>query len=370
MIQCPQCGRENEDTYTYCLGCGTKLPKPELHVQPVPLPAPTMIPCTNCGAQVPSTNKFCGSCGTPVTAPPASAATSRPPASMDYEAQTAPRDPVGFDDRSALGSSPGALGSSPGVLAAGAAAGFASSDLNPLPRTEHTKRRVENVSLGLESSPHTGSVVAKLVVIQPDGTEGATLSLQEGEFTIGSQSEHDALANDPFLSPKHAVVTVRGNAFTIRDLESLNGIFYRIRDDVELESGDFIRVGQELLRFEYMDDVPTLPAPVQEHDTLRGGSPNNGYWGRLALVSGPDIDTRAFAFSEDEINLGREIGDIVFREDGFVSGRHARIYKIGERAKLKDLGSSNGTYVRIRDEKPLRNGDLILMGQQLFKLIA
>ena len=35
---------------------------------------------------------------------------------------------------------------------------------------------------------------------------------------------------------------------------------------------------------------------------------------------------------------------------------------------LTDLGSSNGTFVRIKTERDLRSLDEILMGQQLFRI--
>ena len=35
---------------------------------------------------------------------------------------------------------------------------------------------------------------------------------------------------------------------------------------------------------------------------------------------------------------------------------------------LTDLGSSNGTFVRLREEAELRSGDVLLMGQQLFRV--
>ena len=220
-------------------------------------------------------------------------------------------------------------------------------------------------------TPASAPVVdAKLVVIRPDGTEGATIPLTGGEVTIGRTSEHQALSSDPFLSPQHAKITARGDHFVIDDLDSLNGVFYRIRTEHELQSGDYIRLGQELLLFERMEDVEPMSSATNDPETLRGGSPDIGYWGRLSLISGPDVVTRAFTFSDDEINVGREIGDIVFRDDGFVSGRHARISKVDNRVLLKDLGSSNGTYLRVRDQRELHAGDLILMGQQLFRLVV
>jgi pSer/pThr/pTyr-binding forkhead associated (FHA) protein len=66
--------------------------------------------------------------------------------------------------------------------------------------------------------------------------------------------------------------------------------------------------------------------------------------------------------------MGRERGDILFPEDGYVSGTHARISLGQERVTLADLGSSNGTFLRIRGERKLPAAAFILMGQQLFRI--
>lgn len=346
MIICPQCGRENEDTFKYCLGCGLQLPKPVPAVQASPA-QPQIIPCPHCGTPVPSNFKFCGACGNPI--PQAAAAeVAAPPGS---------------------GSS-GSFGAQP-----------RSPQLTPDPqpsyaRSESTAQLARNgidgqLISGPIVQPGPGTAVAKLVVIRPDGTEGATIPLRDGRVTIGRESEHQVLAADPFLSPSHASITAGASGFTISDEDSLNGIFYRIRGEVELAHGDLIRMGQELLLFELMSQVePIIAARMGDEETQRGGSPDKGLWGRLSLISGPEVVTRGFAFSEDEITIGREIGDILFRDDGFVSGRHARISKLGDRIMLKDLGSSNGTYVRIRGTRQLQDGDLVLMGQQLFRLVG
>lgn len=333
MIICPHCGRENEDHYKFCLGCGSQLPRPVPQPAPVAVAPPVMIPCPNCSTPVPSNFKFCGACGSPVNAPAAASATVPTPAVSAPEAT--------------LGAQ------APSVTAANPAA---QQPQRPMPTP---------------STPSLGSAVAKLVVIQPDGSEGATIPLHEGEVVIGRESEHRALASDLFLSPRHAALTIRDGQFSIRDLNSLNGIFYRIRNEQELQHGDYIRLGQELLVFHLMSQVePMHSGGAQDADTLHGGSPDSGFWGRLALISGPELATRSFVFSEDEVTIGREIGDIVFRDDGFVSGRHARLMKAQGRIILKDLGSSNGTYVKIREQRKLQDGDLILMGQQLFRLVA
>jgi pSer/pThr/pTyr-binding forkhead associated (FHA) protein len=207
----------------------------------------------------------------------------------------------------------------------------------------------------------------RLVVIKPDGTEGASIPLSGGTVELGRESEYEALSSDPFLSPVHARLERQNDGFVVSDAGSLNGVFLRISSEVELSDGDHIRIGQELLEFREMDGFDA-ENKAPDDKTLSGGSPDNGNWGRLGLIAGPDLETRAFVFAADEVTLGREIGDIVFRDDGFVSGKHARIAKVEGRVYLKDLGSSNGTYVRIRKPRAIQDGDLILMGQQLFRL--
>jgi pSer/pThr/pTyr-binding forkhead associated (FHA) protein len=72
----------------------------------------------------------------------------------------------------------------------------------------------------------------------------------------------------------------------------------------------------------------------------------------------------------DETVIGRESGDIVFTSDPFMSRQHAAISRDPYEATftLRDLGSSNGTYLAIRGEVTLQNGDHLRIGQHLFRL--
>ncbi len=207
----------------------------------------------------------------------------------------------------------------------------------------------------------------KLTVIRPDGTEGATIALTRGEVVLGRSSTYETLSTDPFLSPKHATITYDNGGFLVRDEGSLNGVFLRIRDEVELNDGDCLRIGQELLKFNFMESVEAL-AGSADSKAKRHGSPDPGYWGRLALVAGPDLVSKAFMLHTEDVTIGREMGSILFRDDGFVSGKHARLTRVNGKAMLRDLGSSNGTYIRLQKERRIERGDLILMGQQLFRL--
>lgn len=86
---------------------------------------------------------------------------------------------------------------------------------------------------------------------------------------------------------------------------------------------------------------------------------------RLVLVRGEGREGATFVLSGDEHVVGRDHGAIVFPEDPTVGEPHASFSYRDERLYLRDMGSSNGTYVRIRQEMPLRDGDTFICGEQV-----
>ncbi len=70
------------------------------------------------------------------------------------------------------------------------------------------------------------------------------------ELTLGRENcDIDFLGNDTF-SPIHARLILRDGKYYIEDLESHNGIFIRICQKVELQSGDEIIIGNKHFRIE------------------------------------------------------------------------------------------------------------------------
>jgi hypothetical protein len=98
------------------------------------------------------------------------------------------------------------------------------------------------------------------------------------------------------------------------------------------------------------------------------GSPNPGYWGRVTVVTGNGVDGNAYLLKGDAMVIGRERGDITFPEDGYVSGAHLQVASLNGEIVMTDLGSSNGTFVRIAEEERVPAGSFVLVGQQLFRI--
>jgi DNA-binding winged helix-turn-helix (wHTH) protein len=78
------------------------------------------------------------------------------------------------------------------------------------------------------------------------------------------------------------------------------------------------------------------------------------------------LDDREIALREGENILGRLDDGVAWLESPTVSRRHARILVSGGRAKLEDLGSKNGTFLRgqrLTSPAGLSDGDEILLGR-------
>ena len=64
----------------------------------------------------------------------------------------------------------------------------------------------------------------------------------------------------------------------------------------------------------------------------------------------------------DTITIGREGNDVNFLDDPFISGKHAQVSISSDgQCTLTDLGSKNGTFVRISEEGLLNHGDYVFL---------
>jgi hypothetical protein len=105
-----------------------------------------------------------------------------------------------------------------------------------------------------------------------------------------------------------------------------------------------------------------------EGGTIAWGSADPGFKLRIVQLLEGGMRGAAFCLREGENLLGREVGDITFPGDGFVSGRHAVLNARGDRLTVKDVGSSNGTFLRIAAPTFVEHGDQFLVGRELVRV--
>ena len=81
------------------------------------------------------------------------------------------------------------------------------------------------------------------------------------------------------------------------------------------------------------------------------------------LVSNESFTTQL----EEDFVIGRTEGDLVFNDDGTLSRKHCVLFKNENLYFLRDLNSSNGTYLnsqRLNRDIRITNGDIIQIGRQ------
>jgi pSer/pThr/pTyr-binding forkhead associated (FHA) protein len=211
---------------------------------------------------------------------------------------------------------------------------------------------------------------ASLVVIAQDGSPGKKFALGDSETDVGREEGAILLPNDPFVSPRHARISRRNGRFFVSDLGSVNGVFVRLREPQQLEHTDLVLIGLEVLRFETVSDAERGLGPALERGTQLFGSPAARRHARLCERTVEGTTRDIYYLTRDETVIGREAGDIVFTADPFMSRRHAAFVRDTQDGSftVRDLGSSNGTYLAIRNEHEVRNGDHLRIGQHLFRL--
>ncbi|MDB4957210.1 MAG: domain containing protein [Myxococcales bacterium] len=373
MTTCNRCGKENQDHYKFCLGCGAELTVPKPGGADVGM-MKTMMADPGQQAMPGAPLRGAGTMPQPMPQPMAQ---PRPMAGMP------PSGPLGGGPMpppmsAPMGPPPGVPGFSPGFTPPQPAPGMrrcpsCGSDVPPSFRFCGTCGfRMDEASAPSQmpqppAGPPMGAPMMQrarqsMTLIRPDGTEGGTHDLRSGENKLG-RSFGPVFENDGYLSPVHAQLDIRGVNAVVRDLDSLNGVFVKMTQEEELQSGQIIRIGQELLRFEL---IPT-PEPTPDGTELMG-SPNPGFWGKLTVIIGREVTGAAFPLLGDSVTLGRERGEINFPDDGYVSGLHARVTLREQRIYLNDLGSSNGTFIKVNGERAVGHESFVLLGQQLFRL--
>ena len=254
----------------------------------------------------------------------------------------------------------------------------------------------------------------RLVVIAKSGADGPSYPIGD-TLDVGRIEGQIIVGEDPYLSPRHVRIAWTGSKLVLRDLASTNGVYIRLvaaRDmtagkggsrasttpedvpgevAVPLQDQDLILVGQQVLRFESAMSGSQADAgfgPATEHGTLLFGSPASPRYARLSQRTVEGVTRDVYYVRKVETVLGRESGDVVFTEDPFLSRRHAAIRVLGRDGSalpagfkpdrptadsgiqfaLVDLGSSNGSFLRIRNEIDLFAADHFRVGQQLFRV--
>ena len=205
---------------------------------------------------------------------------------------------------------------------------------------------------------------AKLILIRGEGVEGLSYQLNAEQHIVGRNGQL-VFPDDPFVSPRHANLFYRNAKLVVRDEGSLNGVFWRVRGSIDVSPGDFFLAGEQLFRIEGPPKVNDAPAP---DGTYFYSSPKHQTQFKITQILQGGAPGMAVCARGSSLQIGREGGDLNFPGDLYMSASHCKLEESGGKLSLTDLNSRNGTYVRLKAERELANGDYLFIGRKLLRV--
>jgi pSer/pThr/pTyr-binding forkhead associated (FHA) protein len=386
LFNCKKCGGAVDLTVSACPACGA----------PIELGRLTGIlgqVCRKCDAYNEPGAKACAACGAPLGAAPGSAAsappageapaaTSRPTAPPPADAavvRTFPKDGGGPATRyvpAVQAPAPGApVPSAPRCPRCGEAAGpgqFCARCGQALAARDTRVAPSFAGRGGPASSGAGGRRRARLVLERGEGFDGATFRLDGESITAGRSNGPVVFPGDPCLAPHHATFFYRDGALHVRDEGAPGGVYLRLRGlTVPLRPGDTFVVGDRLLRLG--GQLPPPPAASPD-GTRRLGAPRPS---PPTIVIEERLEGgvagRVFVRGGASVTIGRAGCALNLGDDPNLSQAHAELLVDANGAvRLRDLSSSNGTFVRIppHAERELRDGDFLRMGREVLRVVG
>lgn len=195
----------------------------------------------------------------------------------------------------------------------------------------------------------------------------------DSQFGIGSAPKNQIVIKDEVILPFHAVIEQQGGHLMIRPAEpgaliTING--EAVTDKAELKVNDRIALaGVELILVDPARNVarPMSPASPMAPRPAPARAETSQKW-QITALTGPLANTRILI---DGVKLvGRDPTADIQISGGHISRKHAEFLLREGQLWIRDLNSSNGTYVNQRktNEQPLYLGDEIKFDAVLFRV--
>lgn len=193
--------------------------------------------------------------------------------------------------------------------------------------------------------------------------------LVDPRLTIGRDKSNGLVINDEGVSVFHAELQQEDGKLYLRDAGSVNGTFLNdqpVSQRVEVHVGDVIRL--HLVELQVIDPTKAPPenAPVIKRDIPAKAASLWQVKATTGVISG-----RMFPIEGTKV-VGRDPHCDIVVGGAHVSRRHAEFSVRGGLLWVKDLGSSNGSFIngKKHDEIQLKNGDEVKFDAMCFKVVG
>lgn len=202
--------------------------------------------------------------------------------------------------------------------------------------------------------------MAQLVCIE-GLKQGLMFEIEGDEATLGRGVMNSIILPHHSVSRKHATIKKDDSHFILTDLNSLNGTFVNEQKIATtlLQNGDVLKFGDLLFGFK-------SSSGIEKHDTLVSMRlPEVKLICREGMEQGVEIKLEG-----ETVQAGRGKTNEITLLHKSISRDHCRFSMAEGRVVLKDLGSTNGSFVNGKriQEQELSDNDEIKLGDLLFTI--
>jgi pSer/pThr/pTyr-binding forkhead associated (FHA) protein len=187
---------------------------------------------------------------------------------------------------------------------------------------------------------------------------------------IGRSRGQILFAEDPYLSPLHASLTVRDGRLFIKDENSASGTFVSVPGQEQIQQNAHFSAGVRLFRFMGLLNPPQA---ARSGAAIIYGAPlppGHVVYGVEEVLAG-NRGGRAVVTGGALLTIGSSKCDLSYPGDEGMAPRHCELSPTPNGALLRDLSGGLGTFVRLQGtERALNPGDRIRIGNQVLQVEA
>lgn len=186
----------------------------------------------------------------------------------------------------------------------------------------------------------------QLVSLHPDDSPEEQFPLLKEQIVIGRRASDIACGDDVYMADTHALLVRRDDGYALEDKSGGSGVWLRAKGVAgrPLGENDLVWIGAQILMV---------------------GKQGAGW--AVTHYNAEGAQQATYAIPEKGLIVGRTEAVSLDRADLSLSRRHAQFRIEGGTLGVFDLGSKNGTYVKLMGPAQLANGDEFRAASKRFR---
>lgn len=227
-----------------------------------------------------------------------------------------------------------------------------------------------STQFGLPIAPELNALNLKLQVLSKSGEVLAQYPIQLELGIRISRGCELSVSNDPHSKGINARFLVEQGQLRIQEGDGpWPTIFVRLSGGHVLEDGDVFLAGTQVFRYEEKEPPSISQSARVATQAISDLLPSSNLTSLCRIDSNGNALSR-YSLVEDQIQFGRTRGEHLFPQDSLMSRAHMKISRRGNDFLVEDLGSRNGTFLRMNKKRAVSVGSELIISGQLLRIVG